>query len=235
MQAKLIKVVEESFKTKTFIFEPEKKVTFLPGQYFYFTLPELIAEDPRGQTRHFTLSNSPTEGSYIQFTTRISESGYKQTLDKYKIGQLVETTGPNGTFILDEKEVDTHLFLAGGIGITPFRSFIKYGLDKKLHKYYHLIYSDSNIDNMAFYDELKDLSTAKNFDFDITLTKPDNIWRGNTGRISKELIVILTRDKTDIKNCVTWLCGPPAFVNAMEDISMDLGIKDIRVEKFTGY
>jgi len=105
MQLKLVNKIDEARGTKSFFWEPEIKVDYLPGQYFYYTLPELKFPDSRGATRHFTISSSPTEGNQLRLTTRIrEESGYKKTLDELPIGSIVEGEGPNGTLILDENE-----------------------------------------------------------------------------------------------------------------------------------
>ncbi len=133
MKLKLIDVRDEARSTKSFFWQAEKAVSYIPGQYFYFTLPKLNYPDPRGATRHFTLSSSPTEGVTLRNTTRIrEESGFKKSLSELPVGSEIQGEGPNGTFILDEKEPGPHIFIAGGIGITPFRSMIKYASDKNL-------------------------------------------------------------------------------------------------------
>jgi len=133
MKLALVKKEDVAKGTKSFYWEPEKKVNYLPGQYFYYTLPKLNYDDPRGPTRHFTISSSPTEDNLLRLTTRIRpESAYKKTLDELKIGDTVSGEGPSGTFILDEHEKGPHVLIAGGIGITPFRSFIKYNIDNNL-------------------------------------------------------------------------------------------------------
>ena len=103
MKLKLIKKILEAKGTKSFFWEPEKTVGYLPGQYYYFTLPALKYPDPKGATRHITISSSPTEGNLLRLTTRIrEESGYKKTLDGLPIGAEIEGEGPNGTFVLDQ-------------------------------------------------------------------------------------------------------------------------------------
>ncbi|MEK7188269.1 MAG: FAD-dependent oxidoreductase, partial [Patescibacteria group bacterium] len=161
MKLKLIKTIDEAKGTKSFFWKPEKQVSWLPGQFFYFTLPKLKYPDPRGTTRHFTISSSPTEGNLLRNTTRIrEESGYKRTLNELNVGEIIEGEGPNGTFILDENSSIPQVFLAGGIGITPFRSFIKYNLDKNLQIPMHLIYANSIPEEITFGKELADWSAA---------------------------------------------------------------------------
>jgi len=156
MKLKLVEKREEAKGTVSFFWEPEKPLKYLPGQYFYITLPKLSFPDPRGSTRHFTLSSSPTEPPLLRITTRLREqSGFKKSLDDLEIGQETEGEGPNGTFVLDESEKGSHIFLAGGIGITPFRSMVKYCLDKNTGSKITLIYSCSMPEEIVFRQELR--------------------------------------------------------------------------------
>ena len=239
MKLKLVEKRDEAKGTKSFFWETEKPVNYLAGQYFYFTLPSLNYPDPRGATRHFTLSSSPTEGNLLRNTTRIrEESGFKKTLDDLEIGTLIEGEGPNGTFILDEAEPGPHVFLAGGIGITPFRSMIKYAADKNLNTQIHLIYSNSIPEEIAFRAELDGLAKSwPNLKLDMTVTKPEESkepWKGLTGRIDENVIQKLV---PDINNNIFWVCGPPAMVEAMEQTlgKLNLSSGKVRSEKFTGY
>jgi len=239
MKLKLVEKRDEAKGTKSFFWETEKPVNYLAGQYFYFTLPSLNYPDPRGATRHFTLSSSPTEGNLLRNTTRIrEESGYKKTLDELEIGTLIEGEGPNGTFILDEAEPGPHVFLAGGIGITPFRSMIKYAADKNLNTQIHLIYSNSIPEEIAFRAELDGLAKSwPNLKLDMTVTKPEESkepWNGLTGRIDENVIQKLV---PDINNNIFWVCGPPTMVEAMEQTlgKLNLSSGKVRSEKFTGY
>lgn len=239
MKLTLLETRQEAKGTKSFFWEPEKPVNYLAGQYFYFTLPTLKYPDPRGATRHFTLSSSPTEGNILRNTTRIrDESGYKKTLDELEIGSLIDGEGPNGEFILDENEKGSQVFLAGGIGITPFRSMIKYAADKGLNIPIHLIYSNSIPEEIAFKKELEEIvSKGSWFKLSMTVTKPEESkedWTGLTGRIDESLIKKLL---TDIPNSTFWVCGPPPMVDAMEQTLGKLNISagHVRSEKFTGY
>ncbi|MEK7112770.1 MAG: FAD-dependent oxidoreductase [Patescibacteria group bacterium] len=240
MKLKLVENKKEAKETKSFFWESEKPVKYLPGQYFYFTLPSLKYPDPRGATRHFTLSSSPTEGNLLRNTTRIRpDSGYKKTLDELEIGATIEGEGPNGEFILDENEKGSHIFLAGGIGITPFRSMIKYAVDKNLNTQIHLIYSNSIPEEITFGGELENWAKSwPNLKLDMAITKPEESsqpsWSGLTGRIDEKLIQKLVSDFNDK---VFWVCGPPLMVDAMEQSLGKLGLSagKLRSEKFTGY
>lgn len=239
MKLKLVRKLDEAKGTKSFFWEPEKPVSYIAGQFFYFTIPQLKYPDPRGNTRHFTLSSSPTEGNLLRNTTRIrDESGYKKTLDELETGSVIDGEGSNGTFILDEKEVNPQIFLAGGIGITPFRSILKNVFDKKLKTPIHLIFSNSIPEEIAFREELTNLAKSwLSFKLDMTITKPEEskeTWQGLTGRIDENLIKKLA---PDLLQKTFWVCGPPVMVDAMETALGKLGLSSGKVlsEKFTGY
>lgn len=242
MKLKLIKKRKEAKGTKSFFWKTEKIVKYLPGQYFYFTLPKLSFPDPRGATRHFTLSSSPTEGEIIRNTTRIrQDSGFKKSLDQLPIGSVIEGQGPNGTFILDEKEKGDHVLIAGGIGITPFRSMIKYNIDNNLTNIkLQLIYSNSLPEEITFKKELESWSKAHpNILVNMTITKPEEgkeKWSGLTGRIDEEMLRKLTNNYS-LQATNFWICGPPAVVDAMEKLLGRLKTTSDRVhsEKFDGY
>jgi glycine betaine catabolism B len=240
MKLKLIKKVNEAKGTQSFFWEPENKVDFLPGQYFYYTLPKLDYPDNRGPTRHFTIASSPTE-SYIQLTTRIREqSGYKKTLSNLPVGSVIEGEGPQGTFVFDNKDKDGHVFtsqngtppnvlIAGGIGITPFRSMLKYHLDNNLKIPARLIYSNSDSDFIfkSELEEWKNKTDLKIDYFDTSITG-----HLNPQLVSRSLIAWgLTNSKPTI-----WLVGPPPFINSVESIIEKMKVtNDLRSEKFIGY
>lgn len=231
MKLKLVEKKDEAKGTKSFFFQTEKPISFVAGQYLYLTLPKLNYPDARGATRHFTIASSPTEVS-LRFTTRIRvDSGYKKTLDELPIGSVIEGQGPNGTFFFDEKETRPHIFLAGGIGITPFRSIIKYVADKNLQNPVYLIYSNSDAD-ITFkkeFDEISKLHQNVKVQYVISSTE---------GHLDDIKIKKITENwQLDLGKCIWWICGPPAFIDAMETILPKIGVSSgrVRSEKFTGY
>lgn len=241
MKLKLVDKIDQANGTKSFIFETSKDISWLPGQYYYFTVLTLTHPDPKGATRHFTIHLSPTEGKRIGFTTRMrSESGYKQSLDAIKIGTEFDGEGPEGTYILDENENPPaggeHVLLAGGIGITPFRAFIKYNVDKGLKDIkIHLIYANSKPAEIAFRRELEDWAkVADNIQVSFTVSEPDKSWKGLVGRIDEAMVKKLT---SNFKDPTYWLCGPPGMVGAMNELmaKMNIPSSKVRSEKFSGY
>jgi glycine betaine catabolism B len=230
---------DEAKGTKTFIFDKPQGFQYDAGQYGYWTLNELKFPEARGPMRHFTISSSPTE-DFLSITVRIRpDSGYKQTLDSLQVGDSINFRGPNGTFALNDDHLpEQQVLIAGGIGITPFRSMIKYVADKSLQIPIHLIYSNSLPEEIAFRKEFEQISALhQNIKISMTVTKPEESqeqWQGLIGRIDENLISKLT---TNYQSPTFWLCGPPPMVTAMEETLEKLQIpqEKIKVEKMTGY
>lgn len=223
MKLKLVKKQDEATGTKSFFFTADEKFTWQAGQYAYITLGEI--------TKQFTIASSPTE-EFVQVTTRIrKESVFKQKLNSLKIGEEIEARAPFGSFVLTNHYslVTSHLFLAGGIGITPFRSFIKYNLDRNLKIPMFLIYSNSDSD-FVFKKELDQWQKENDF---IKVRCHNS---GLSGHLSSEVLLNLYPNLYTL-NPTFWAVGPNIFVNAMEDILEKLKIPEdhIKTEKFIGY
>ncbi|EKD62503.1 MAG: hypothetical protein ACD_52C00142G0008 [uncultured bacterium] len=243
MKLTLVKKQNETQDAKSFFFEPDKKVKYAPGQYFYITLPTLLYPDNRGATRHFTLSSSPTDGKTLRITTKIrQESGFKRSLDELKIGSTVEGKGPNGIFFLDREMTRPQMFIAGGIGITPFRSIIKFATDKEFSTPIYLVYANSTPEEIIFRNDIENWEQKNsNLKVKITITQPEagqEKWRGLKGRIDQVLLSKLITDwQLKISAVTFWLVGPPQMVDAVEHVLtlMKVSSDAIKIEKFTGY
>src|SRR5207247_2015119 len=143
----------------------------------------------RGPIRHFTLSSSPTE-EFIMITTRIRDTPYKKRLASLENGARVKVRGPQGKFVLHEDYSKPAIFLSGGIGVTPFRSMIKYATDKKLKAKIVMFDSNRNMQNILYKDEFDSLPHENpnlKVIYAITDEEPSE-WKGERGRIDKAMI-----------------------------------------------
>lgn len=201
----------ETNEVFSLVLEKPDNFSFYPGQYLDV---ELIND-----TRAFTISSSPTE-NFLMITLKKGISKFKKFMEKLKIGDTISTSHPAGTFTLDE--TSPAIFLAGGIGITPFRSIIKYVLDKKLSTPIVLIYSSN--DDFAFKDEL-----------DLCQKKLPNltIYYLDTSK-SDRLIKLPT---TSYQLLIYYLAGAPKMVDDFASMLLDLGVDEvnIRYDRFDGY
>ena len=239
MKLKLIEKRDEAHGTKSFFWLPDEPVSYYPGQYFYFTLPSLEFPDRRGPTRHLTISSSQVETRLLRFTTRMrKESGFKMTLDDLPIGTEITGTGPNGTFFFDEKDTAPHILIAGGIGITTFRSMISYNLISNLGVPMYLLYGDTNEEDFTFNRELTEWDKVYDY-FSMTrvITSEDGRIDGTKIGNFIEYCKNHTLQPIDIEKCSWWVCGPPSFVDAVNSTLEKVNIPTdrIRSEKFTGY
>lgn len=210
------------------ILEKPKGFNFYPGQYLDIELPvEDNPPDGGGNTRAFTISSSPTE-DFLMITPQKGKTPFKNFMEKIKTEDTITASHPAGTFTLDESS--PAVFIAGGIGITPFRSIIKYVLDKKISTPITLIYSSSG--NFPFKDEL-------------------DSWQKQLPNLTIHYVNTATDDRLNIKGVFTlypknnnsqaslifYLAGSHAMVNSIEAMLLKMGIDqtNIRTDKFDGY
>lgn len=195
------------------IFEKPVGFSFYPGQYLDYELEE--------DTRAFTIASSPTE-DFLMLSTKKGMSKFKKALTKLKPGDTIITSHPAGTFTLDEST--PAVFIAGGVGITPFRSMIKYALDQHLKTPITLIYSNSD-DNFVFKEELEKWRQD--------LSNLNIIYHNSTqnGRLAKLSPFPLTLSP------IYYLAGSPNFIDNMEKILLKMGVDqtNIRYDYFDGY
>jgi glycine betaine catabolism B len=221
---------------------------YTAGQYAFFDIGG-VYNDSKGPIRHFTISSSPTE-DFVMITTRIRDTPYKKRLSSLEEGTIVKVRGPQGKFVLHQDYSKPAVFLSGGIGVTPFRSMIKYATDKQLPIKIVMFDSNRNQENTLFKKEFDEyVNINRNLKIVCTITEEEKQgaqgtsshtrqqWTGERGRIDKAMLTKYLADD-EIKNSIFYTCGPPGMIKAMQDlIQNDLNIpKDrIKVEEFTGY
>lgn len=207
---------------------------FKAGQYFFITLQNLVYPDERGLRRHFSLVNSPNQKGIFEMATRLSESGFKKTLKELPIGSDVEVGPIAGVFTLPESYDQPLVFIAGGIGITPFMSMLRFVAEEKLQFNITLIYSNRNAQSTPFLEELKELSKLiPNFNLVLTMTDDAN-WQGEKRMVNDQLI---KQYSSSLVNPFFYVVGPPPMTEAVLEELKKIGIEDknIKIEKFTGY
>lgn len=200
--------------TFDFVFPLEKQFAYLPGQFMEFTL-EHKKPDDRGSRRYFTLASSPTERDLrigVKFYDR--SSSYKQELSKLSAQKAIVAASLAGDFVLPHNPNGKYVFMAGGIGITPFRSMLKYLIDTKRAMDIILIYSNKTIDEIAYLDVLEDAKKIVGLQVHFVLTEAEQVppdLKGSVGRIDESFIKY---EITDYKNRTYYISGPHAMVAA---------------------
>lgn len=238
MRVQLQAVRPETPDVVSFVFDlAGQPYHYIAGQFAFFELDALTADDPRGKRRHFTLSSSPSESGIVQFTTKLRGFGLKETLRTAGPGLQVTLEDARGRFTLPETPARPIVFLGGGIGITPFRSMLRYATDGVLPHHITLLYSATTPADLVFRREFELLSQENpNVKIVLTVTQAadDPGWQGERGRVSAGL---LQKHVEDVPGSLFYTCGPPPMVQAMEELLKSLGIPadQIRIERFTGY
>ncbi|HEV2519979.1 MAG TPA: FAD-dependent oxidoreductase [Thermoplasmata archaeon] len=226
----------ETREVSTFRFAPEKgDFEWRPGQFLEMVLPEV--QDPRGSTRLFTISSSPTEKGSLTITTRSGPSPFKTRLHQLRAGDTVEIRAPDGDFVLEPGR--PALMLAGGIGVTPFRSMLRYAADVGLGTPCVLVYSSRTPEDIVFRRELDELA-RRNRALKIvhTITRPAESkepWTGATGRIVSAL---LRKAMENVHAPIVYIAGPPGLVREHRQVVVDefhLPESDVRSDEFDGY
>ena len=212
-----------------------EEVDFRPGQYFFVTLPSVGDEDEKGLRRHITVVTSPNEKGVLGFATRMRDSAFKRTLRELPVGSDVEVEPPKGKFSLPEDPSRPLVFVAGGIGITVFRSMLRYIHEERVAYRVTLIYSNRDRESTAFLDELRELEQAlPDFRLILTMTQ-DPGWDGEARKVDGELVKHYLGD--DLNTYTFLVAGPPAMAEGVQTALQEAGVRDenLIAERYSGY
>lgn len=212
--------------TYDFTLHPNQKFNFLPGQYLEWTLNQ-PKPDTRGNRRYFTIASSPTEKN-IHLGIKFYEKGssFKRRLLEMKPGDTIVGSQLSGEFTLPNNPNIPLVFLAGGIGITPFRSMIKYLFDIKQKRPITLIYAAKTEADFAY----KDLFDKSQKELGIKILYHTDL----QGKVDEQLI---KKKVADLKNSLFYLSGPHGMVSSFEQLlkGMRIPSNQIKIDFFPGY
>ena len=223
--------------TMAFCFDRPAGFEFAAGQSIDMTLIDPPETDAEGNTRAFSLASAPHEPD-LMIATRLRDTAFKRVFRKMQPGAHVKIEGPFGSMTLHKKVSRPAVILAGGIGITPFRSMIYQVAKTSSGHRLFLFYSNRRPEDAAFLAELEALAKQdSNFTLVATMTsleKSKLAWSGEQGYITKEMLV---KFLGDLAEPIYYTAGPPALVAAMRETLSKAGADedDIRSEDFSGY
>jgi ferredoxin-NADP reductase len=212
-----------------------EEVDFRAGQYFWVELPDRGHEDEKGLRRHISVVTSPTERGVLGLCTRVRDTAFKNTLAELEVGDEVDVEQPKGDYVLPEDTSPHYVFVAGGIGITVFRSMLRYIADTGEPYRVTLVYSNRDRASTPFLDELQELErTLPGFQLVLTMTQDDG-WEGETRYVSAELLS--DHLEGELGDHTYLVAGPPAMVEAVTGQLSAAGVPDERVlpDRFSGY
>lgn len=214
-----------------FLYEPSPAFAYRPGQYMEWTLDHDHV-DSRGKRRYFTLASSPTERTLrigVKFVA--TGSTYKRAmLDHVRRGAPIVATQVAGDFTLP-RDTDRRLALiAGGIGVTPFRSMVKYLTDRREDRDVVMLYANRRYDEILYRDVFQAAHRSFHFRPVYVLSDPSSSphwWEGERGHIDAAMI---ERHIPDYRDRLFYVSGSPALVQSVQDALRDLGVKHARIK-----
>ena len=230
IKVKIKEVIQRNYNVKSFRLEVDGVLDFKAGQFLSVTLNN----DP-GLKKYLSISSSPTEKGYLEFTKKLTESDFSKTLDNLKAADQVIIQYPFGKFVLDEA-FPKIAFLSGGIGITPIRSICKYVVDKNLGNDIVLIYANRLLKDIVFKDDFDALMKSYlALRVAHVLSEAQAGFIGSVGRINAGVI---KHEIPDYQERKFYLCGPPQMVEAMRLIlieELEILPEMLVTENFQGY
>jgi len=230
LELKIEEIIQRTYNVKSFRAEVGGEIGFQAGQFLQVSLevePEL--------KRYLSISSSPSEKGYLEFTKKITESDFSKTLTNLKVGDYVKIKYPFGNFTLDEAAKKI-AFISGGIGITPIRSICKSVVDKKLGTEITLIYANRTFEDIAFREDFERMQEQyPKLKVVHVLSEASPGFMSRVGRVNNQVVKDEIPDYLERK---FYLCGPPAMVEAMKKILSEESIlpkESIITENFVGY
>jgi ferredoxin-NADP reductase len=228
---------EVADRTMAFHFDKPAGFNFKPGQAIDLVLPDPPAAGAESARHAFSIVSAPHERELV-VVTRMRGSAFKNALARLPVGASAEIEGPFGSLTLHKKLDRPAVFVAGGIGITPFMSMLRHATNGAVQQQLVLLYSNRRPEDSAFLTELQRLEGDSRF-FRLVATMTGMAesrlpWTGETGKIDEAFV---RRIATELANPVYYVAGPPAMVGAVRGTLERAGVDvdDIRSEDFYGY
>jgi ferredoxin-NADP reductase len=205
---------------------------FFSGQFVMLRI--LNPDGSLWRAKPYSVCTPPTEKGYIELAIKIY-GPFTQRASTLKEGDIVELEGPHGVFLKDAQTPKDVAFLVGGIGITPFYSYIREATMKNLKQHITLLYANISKDDIAFFTEIQKLAeTNPNFRVVFLVEQgefPPPPAVTERGRVTLE---ILKKYCGAFASTEYFMCGPPIFMDVMTKILTEQGVpkERIKLEKF---
>jgi len=217
-----------------FVFQSDRRIAFAAGQYLEWTLP-LRRPDGRGNRRYFTIASAPTEES-VRLGVKFSAAGsaFKRELAELRPGDTVVASQLAGSFTLPADRTRKVAFIAGGIGITPFRSMLVELLDRNEPRPIAVLYGIRRASEIAYRDVLQEAESRLGIPTYYTVAEPDTAEQGmSIGFVSEAMI---RQHVPDFAERTFYVSGPQPMVTAVRQILRGIGVPfwRIRTDFFPG-
>lgn len=233
----LVDRIKLSPDTYEFVFSSDRKLKFKPGQYLEWTLPHAGA-DSRGIRRYFTVASSPGDPNYrIGVKFYQPSSTFKDRLLSMKRGGAIVASQLAGDFVLPRDTGKKLAFIAGGIGITPFRSMIEHILEKKEKRDIVMIYSNKTVADVAYVDLLDraDRELGMKIVPVFVQQTPELLAKNEFPSVVDQRLILA--EIPDYQERLFYISGPHGMVTAFSDMLQQLGVPRRRIKKdfFPGF
>jgi len=235
--SRLMRRVMVAEGTMAFHFSKPSGFRHEAGQSLLMTLVNPPETDSEGDARTFTIASAPHEAE-LMIATRMRDTAFKRVLKSAPVGTTVRIDGPAGQMVVHGDAERPAVFLAGGIGITPFLAMARHAAHERLPHRLLLFYSNRRPEDAAFLDELQHMERLnRNYRLIATMTEAEKSaqpWSGETGFIRRELLERYVAEKT---SPIYYFAGPPQMTGAMRQMLKDIGVSEdaMRCEEFYGY
>lgn len=208
----------------------DSPISFKAGQFLRVRI-----NNDKNLERYLSISNSPTEEGYLEFTKKITASDFSLVFSALKPGDILSIEYPYGAFNL-ERAGSKVAFISGGIGITPIRSICKFAADKKLDLDIVLLYANNSVQDIVFMDDFKRMQEGYDRLRVIhVLCEREMEFSCVVGMVNADII---RKEIPDYIERSFLLCGPPSMVEAMKSLlSKELALSPGKIitENFQGY
>ncbi|WP_437656829.1 FAD-binding oxidoreductase [Sorangium sp. So ce1182] len=195
--------------------------TFAPGQF----VNVFVQIDGKRVTRSYSIASSPTQRGYVELGIKREEHGLlsRHMHDVVKVGDELDISGPVGRFTFTGTEDDSVVLIAGGVGITPMMSIVRYLSDRCWPGQIYLVFLCRAPEEFIFRDELEALQRQNpRLQVTVTMSRAERTdWKGPRGRVSKDLLLKAIPDLTKRR---IHLCGPPPMMDAVKALLGELGV-----------
>ena len=239
-RVRLFPVLTQTFQIAAnsvdFVFNPRQRVAYQPGQYMEWTLPH-TGVDNRGNRRYFTLASSPTEPT-LRLGVKFYEpsSSYKQAMLSMTHESSIVAAQVTGDFVLPRNKNKKLVFIAGGIGVTPFRSMTKYLIDTHDKRDVTMLYAASTKQDIAYMEVFEQARQELGMTTTYILAQLEQASGPylRSGYVDTDAIVATV---PDFKNRVFYISGSHQMVDAVEQTLKALGVsgRSIKKDYFPGY
>jgi len=231
-----IKEVTKTTKTYRLKLAQNSELKRLPlfraGQY----LSVKVNVDGVKVTRPYSISSAPSdvlEDGFYELTIKIKEDGFlsAEIFEKWKIGSIILVSGPHGNMYFDDlRDLNEIVGIAGGSGITPFRSIMREIAAQKLDLKLTVLYGSCYEDDIIFAEELSNLAGKLPDKIKVVniCSEPSKNWSGPSGFITSELI---KKYAGPIEGKTFFICGPQAMYEFLEKEIKNLNIPNRRIRR----